>query len=89
MFIPTGGDEGPEWRDLDNCRTTEVEFGDGTKKTLQERDVLNSKPRRRLSQFWTGRSIFYLKGKAPVMNDKDLKDAAAFLSRPIPVKHDG
>ncbi len=53
MFVPTGGDEGPEWRDLDDCRITEVEFGDGTKRALHEKGVLNGKPRRRLSQFWT------------------------------------
>ena len=42
-----------------------------------------------LSQFWSGRSIFYLKGKAPTFSDGQLKDSANFLSRPIPAAHDG
>ena len=86
MYVPLGSDDGPEWRDLDDARMTEMRFNDGTTKTVVERDILNHKRRRRIGQWWTGKSIFFLKGKCPDWPDDSIDASKKFLERPAPVK---
>ena len=86
VYVPTGDDGGPTWRDLEDCRITELSFSDGTKKTITEKSILNTGRRKRLGQWWTGSSIFFLKGKAPAFADKILQESNQFLSKPMALR---